>query len=481
MVGPYDAVVIGAGPNGLSAAVALARAGCRVVVFEANEEAGGGARSGALTLPGFVHDLCSAVHPLAVASPFLRALPLAEHGLEWIDPPVALAHPCDDGTAAVLARSLDATAASLGPDASAYLRRIGPLCRDWADLLPALLGPPRWPQHPLALARFGLAACRSAVGLAHAWFGGALARGLFAGLAAHSMLALTQPISAAVALVLAVAAHAEGWPIPRGGAGRISAALQRYLAALGGELVTGHPVRSLDALPPTRAVVFDLTPRQLLAIAADRLPARYRHRLARYRYGMAAFKMDWALDGPVPWRAPDCARAGTVHLGGTLDEIAASEADAAAGRVSSRPFVLAAQPSLFDASRAPQGMHTLWAYCHVPHRSAADQRAAIESQIERFAPGFTRRILARSVRTPADLERDNANLVGGDINGGVLDLGQLIRRPTLRWYRTPAAGLYLCSASTPPGGGVHGMCGYHGARCVLADLGGGAHGRRRDN
>ncbi|MGD9765384.1 MAG: phytoene desaturase family protein [Candidatus Binatia bacterium] len=463
----YDAVIIGAGPNGLGAAVALARAGCRVIVFEAQPDIGGGARTAQLTLPGFAHDLCSAVHPLAVSSPFFRALPLREHGLEWIHPPAALAHPFDDGTAALLVPSVQATAATLAADAAAYERRIGALLPRWPELLPDLLGPPRWPRHPVSLARFGLTALRSGAGLARSWFTGERARALFSGLAAHSMLPLTAPISAAVGIVLALTAHAGGWPIPRGGAGRISAALASYLRTLGGEIVTGHPIVSLTDLPRARTVICDVTPRQLLAIAGERLPERFRRQLAAYRYGMGAYKIDWALDGPVPWSAGECGRAGTIHLGGTLDEIAASEAAAASGRICRRPFVLAAQPSRFDPERAPPGKHTLWAYCHVPHASLADQTAAVEAQIERFAPGFQRMILARCAHAPADLERRNANLVGGDINGGVQDLRQLVLRPTLRWYGTPVDGLYICSASTPPGGGVHGMCGYNAAMRAL--------------
>jgi len=463
----YDAIVIGSGPNGLASAIELARAGRSVIVYEAEETIGGGARSAELTLPGFVHDICSAVHPLAVASPFFRRLPLAAHGLEWIHPPAPLAHPFDDGTVAMLERSIEHTSETLGGDAGAYRKLMTPLAASWKQLAPALLGPMRWPQHPFALAHFGIRALRSACGLTERVFKGERARALFAGLAAHSMLPLEQMVTAAFGLVLGITGHQVGWPVPRGGSQRIADALASYLRSLGGEIVTGARVESVEELPPSRAVLCDVTPRQLLRLAGQRLPDGYRRKLARYRYGPAAFKMDWALDGPIPWKAADCARAATVHLGGTLDEVAASERAPSKGEHAEKPFVLLAQPSLFDPTRAPAGKHTAWAYCHVPNGSTFDMTERIENQIERFAPGFCGRMLARKVTPPTGLERYNANLVGGDINGGAQDIRQLFLRPTVRLYATPAKGLYICSSSTPPGGGVHGMCGHFAARAAL--------------
>jgi phytoene dehydrogenase-like protein len=468
----YDAIIVGAGPNGLAAAILLARAGLSVRVVEAADTVGGGTRTGALTLPGFRHDICSAIHPLGLASPFFRRLPLEQHGLEWIHPPAAVAHPLDDGTAVLLERSLDATAAGLGRDAVAYQRLMAPLVRDWDAIAAAILGPFRLPRHPVALARFGLLALQPARLLADAVFRGERARALFAGIAAHAILPLEQPATAAFGLVLGALGHVAGWPLPRGGSQAIADALAGYLRALGGEIVVGERVDSLAQLPPSRAVLCDLTPRQLLRIAGDRLPPAYQRQLGRYRYGAGAFKIDYALDGPIPWRATACAQAATVHLGGTLPEVAASERAMARGQPAARPFVLLAQQSLFDAARAPAGQHTAWAYCHVPNGSTFDMSARIEAQIERFAPGFRDRILARTVTTPADLEAYNANYVGGDINGGQGDLLQLFTRPVprLRPYRTPVPGLYLCSSSTPPGGGVHGMCGYWAARTALRDV-----------
>jgi phytoene dehydrogenase-like protein len=469
----YDAVVVGAGPNGLAAAITLARAGRSVLVLEANETIGGGARSAELTLPGFTHDICSAIHPLAIGSPFFRTLPLDRYGLEWVHPHAPLAHPFDDGTAALLERSIEMTGETLAPDGAAYRKLMRPLADDWGRLEADLLGPVRLPRHPLALARFGLRALRPARGLAEGSFKGTRARALFAGLAAHSMLPLERWGTAAFALVLAVTGHVVGWPVPRGGAQKIADALASYLRSLGGEIVTGARVETVDELPPSRAVLCDVTPRQLLKIAGHRLPASYRRALLRYRYGVAAYKVDWALDGPVPWRAPTCARAATVHLGGTLEEIAEAERQTWGGEHPDRPFVLLAQPSLFDPTRAPEGRHTLWAYCHVPNGSGVDMTERIENQIERFAPGFRDRVLARSVLPPAELERRNANLVGGDINGGAQDLRQIFARPALRLnpYSTPAKGLYICSSSTPPGGGVHGMCGHMAALAALRQAG----------
>ncbi len=465
----YDAIIIGSGPNGLAAAITLARAGRSVLVREAEKTVGGGARSAELTLPGFVHDICSAVHPLAVASPFFRTLPLAEHGLEWIYPPAPLAHPLDDGTAVMLERSVDQTAEALGPDQLAYRNLMDPFVKGWSKLDQALLGPLRLPRHPFLLARFGLRAIRSAYGLARSVFKEERARALFAGLAAHSMLPLEARPSGAFGLVLGITGHGVGWPVPRRGSQRIADALASYLRSLGGEILTDARVDSLDELPPSGAVLCDVTPRQLLKIAGRHLTANFRRRLERYRYGPGAYKLDWALSGPIPWRAPECARAATVHLGGTLEEIAASERAPLRGERAEKPFVLLAQPSLFDPTRAPQGKHTAWAYCHVPNGSNFNMTELIEKQVERFAPGFRRRIMARSIMAPQDFERHNANLVGGDINGGIQDLRQLFFRPTLWLYSTPRRGLYICSSSTPPGGGVHGMCGYFAARAALRD------------
>lgn len=470
MADRYNAIVIGSGPNGLAAAITLARAGWQVLVREAEPAIGGGARSAELTLPGFVHDICSAVHPLALASPFFRQLPLAAHGLDWIEPPAAVAHPLDDGSAIVVERSIELTAAQLGPDANAYHRLMTRLASDWEKIAPAILGPLVFPAHPVALARFARWALRPAYGLTTKLFRGTRAQALFAGMAAHSTLPLEKTPSAAFGLVLGTLAHAVGWPIPRGGAQSISNALASYLRSLGGEIVTSVPVQNIDELLPSRAILCDVTPRQLSAIAGHRLKPRFRRRLAKYRYGPAAYKVDWALDGPIPWKAAQCLRAATVHLGGTLEEIAVSERAAWQGEHTEKPFVLLAQPSLFDTTRAPQGMQTAWAYCHVPHGSSRDMTQQIENQVERFAPGFRSRVLARGVMRPAELEHHNANLVGGDINGGVQDLAQILFRPTRRLYSTGTKGLFICSSSTPPGGGVHGMCGYHAARKALRTL-----------
>ena len=461
-MGRLDAVVVGSGPNGLAAAIELARAGRSVRVLEARDTVGGGMRSAELTLPGFVHDICSTVHALAAGSPFLRELPLPE----LVHPPAPLAHPLDDGTAVLLERSVEATAAGLGLDGEAWTRLVGHFAERADALMEATLGPLRLPRHPLLLGRFGVSALRSADGLARAAFEGERARALFAGLAAHSMLPLTQPVSASFGLVLGVLAHAYGWPVARGGSQSLADALAAHLRSLGGEIETGHRVGSLAELPPSRAVLLDVTPRQVLEFAGNRLPARYARRLAGYRYGPGAFKLDYALDGPIPWRAPECARAATVHLGGTLAEIVASEATLR----HERPFVLLAQASLFDETRAPEGKHTVWAYCHVPNGWDGDATDAIEAQIERFAPGFRDLVLARIAHGPADLERYDENYVGGDINGGLQDARQLFGRPVPRLvpYSTPVPGLYLCSSSTPPGGGVHGMCGVNAARAALA-------------
>ncbi len=479
-----DAIVVGSGPNGLAAAIRLAQSGWSVVVLESASTPGGGVRSAELTLPGFVHDVCSSVYPMGVSSPFFSTLPLKDHGLEWIFPPAALAHPLDDGTAVLLHKSLTETAAGLGSDGAAYQRLMGGLVARWQDLIADVLAPPRWPKHPVLMARFGLSAIRSARSLARTAFKTERARALFAGLGAHSVLPLENLATAAVALTLAVPAHAAGWPIVRGGAQQLTNALASYFKTLSGEVITGLHVEALEDLPPAKAVLLDVTPRQFLTMAGfyghnSHVPAggSYRRKLERYRYGVAAFKIDWALSGPVPWRAPECALAGTVHLGGTLDEICASERHAAeprlpvttSGWTSEDPFVLFAQPSLFDPSRVPSGKHTAWGYCHVPNGYTGDMTAAIERQVERFAPGFRARILARSVMGPTELERHNPNLIGGDIAGGEPSLSQLFLRPTASTYSTPFPGVYLCSSSTPPGPGVHGMCGFWAAERAIRD------------
>jgi phytoene dehydrogenase-like protein len=469
----YDAIVIGSGPNGLAAAITLAQARRSVLVLEARATIGGGMRSAGLTLPGFLHDVCSAIHPLGVSSSFFRALPLDGYGLEWIYPPAPLAHPLDNGIAAVLERPVEATGETLGPDAAAYQKLMAPFVSDWERLADDMLGPlPIPPHHPLVLARFGLRAVRSARGFAESLFRGERARALFAGMAGHSMLPLERSPTAAFGLLLGIAGHAVGWPIPRGGSQRFADALASYLRSLGGEVITGWPVESLDELPSSRLILADVTPRQLLGIAGHRLPARYRRKLQGYRYGPGVFKLDLALDGPIPWKAESCARAGTVHVGGTLEEIAAAERAVWHGKHPEKPFVLLAQQSLFDPDRSPQGKHTVWAYCHVPSGSTVDMAERIEAQIERFAPGFRDLILARSTMSAVDMEQYNPNYVGGDINGGIQDLCQHFTRPVPRLvpYSTPVKGLYLCSSSTPPGGGVHGMCGYYAARAALRGI-----------
>ena len=472
---PGRAVVVGSGPNGLAAAIALARAGWSVTVREAADVPGGGVRSEALTVPGFLHDVGSAVHPLALSSPFFRNLPLAAHGLEWVHPPTPLAHPLDGAPAVALYRSVDETAAGLGvPDAGRYRALVGPFVERWPALCDDILGPLppfRMPAHPGLLARFGGRGVPPATVVARVTFIGGRARALFAGLAAHSVLPLTALGSASFGLVLALAGHAVGWPIPRGGAGALAGALVRYLLALGGTVETSAPVHSLAELGPADAILLDLTPRQVLRVAGRSLRRGISAGLSRYQYGPGVFKVDWALSAPIPWRDPVCAGAATVHLGGTLPELVTAEAAPWRGEHADRPFVLLVQPSLFDSSRAPPGHHTAWAYCHVPNGSTVDMLARIEAQIERFAPGFRDVVLARSLMPPARLESYDANLVGGDISGGANVLRQLVFRPLVGRapYRLGAPGLYLCSSSTPPGGGVHGMCGYHAAQVVLAD------------
>ena len=467
-----DAVVVGAGPNGLAAAITLARAGRSVLVLEAAPSAGGGARSAELTLPGFVHDVCSAIHPLAAVSPFFASVPLARHGLELMPFEVALAHPIDGGRAGVLYQSLDETVTGLGSDGRAWRQVVGWAAEHWDLVAPAVLGPLlRPPRHPLALAGFGLRAAPPATWVTRR-FSTEEAGGLFAGCAAHSFLPLSRPLSASFGVMLAASGHRANWPTVRGGTGALVQALVDLLVELGGEVRTSSPVRSMADVPPSRAVLFDLTPRQVLSVAGDELSAPYRRRLERFRYGPAVFKVDYALAEPVPWANPACRRAGTVHLGGSVAEVTAAGVDVAGGRHPERPFVLVAQQSLVDPSRAPAGRHTLWTYCHVPNGSDVDMTVAIEGQIERFAPGFRDIVLARHAAGSAWYEDHNANNVGGDINGGSFGGLQLVFRPTmgLHPYRTSNPRLFLCSSSTPPGGGVHGMCGLHAARSALSTV-----------
>ena len=467
----FDAVVIGSGPNGLAAAILLRQQGLSVLLIEGKDTIGGGMRSAELTLPGFTHDICSAIHPLAAGSPYFQTLPLAAYGLEYIYPEIAAAHPFDNGEAAVLKQSLDETAALLGDDAGAYQNLMRPIVKDWPSIAPDVLGPLHFPKHPLLMAQFGLAALNSATAVASR-FKTEEAKGLFAGMGAHAMIPLTKLSSAAAGLVLMANGHLKGWPLPKGGTQKLADALASYFVSLGGKIEASTYITSLDQLPSSHAVLFDITPRQLLKIAGHKFSNIYNWQLERYRYGMGVFKVDWALDGPIPFTAEECHKAGTVHIGNTLSEIADTEQQTWDGKTADKPFVLLAQQSLFDPTRAPKGKHTAWAYCHVPNGSTADMTESIEKQIERFAPGFRERILAKHTLSPAQMEEYNPNNIGGDINGGVIDLGQLFTRPALRWspYKTSAKGLYLCSASTPPGGGVHGMCGYYAAKRVLKDV-----------
>jgi phytoene dehydrogenase-like protein len=468
----YDAVVAGAGPNGLAAGIALARSGYSVTVLEAADTIGGGCRSAEITLPGFIHDICAAVHPMGVVSPFFRELPLQSYGAEWVRSPAAVAHPFEDGTAAVLYPDLQQTAATIAPDGAKWSQLMAPFLRRREALFSEILKPVRVPSHPLLMARFGVYGLQSCDRLVRNMFTAPKARALFSGCAAHSFLALDAPASASFGLVLTLAAHATEWPVVKGGSQRLIDALAAHFRTLGGEITTGTRVRRLNELPPHRTVLFDLAPRHVEQIAADALPARYRQQLRRFRHGAAVFKLDWALSGPIPWRAPECALAVTVHLGSTFEEIAASEAATYAGRVAERPFVLVAQQSLFDDTRAPRGQHTGWAYCHVPNASTVDMTDRIERQVERFAPGFRDLILARRTMSPGDIESHNSNMIGGDVGGGANDIGQFLLRPFPRWnpYTTPNPDLFLCSSSTPPGGGVHGMCGYWAAQSAMRRL-----------
>jgi phytoene dehydrogenase-like protein len=465
-----NACVIGAGPNGLSAAIVLAQAGLHVDVLEAQAQPGGAVRTMELTLPGFKHDFGSAVYPLGAGSPFFSSLPLSRHGLEWIHSPSALAHPLDDGTAVMLERYLHQTSNSLGVDGKAWDQLMRPFVNHWKEFAPQILGPVSFlPKNPLLMARFGTLALQSAQSVARR-FRDPRTRALFAGLAAHSFLSLDEPLSAAFGILMAVAGHAVGWPIPKGGAQSITDALCGVLATFSSKLRTNKPVENLTALSNYDLLLCDVTPRQLLKIGAQRFSDSYKRQLANYRYGAAVFKVDYALNAPIPWKATDCLRAATVHIGGTFEQIAESEKAVRSGQHSERPFILLAQPSWFDSSRAPAGKHTAWAYCHVPNGSNVDMLPKIENQIERFAPGFRDCIIARRVFSPADLESMDANLVGGDISGGIMDIRNFLFRPTRRHYDTSARDIYICSSSTPPGGGVHGMCGYHAAKMARSRL-----------
>lgn len=469
--GDYDAVVVGSGPNGLAAAILLQQQGLQVLLIEGKDTIGGGMRTAELTLPGFKHDICSAIHPMAAGSPFFRTLPLIRYGLEWLYPEVDVAHPLDDGTAAALTRSVEQTARGLGIDGQTYSDLINPIVRDWPLLAPDVLGPLSFPKHPFKLASFGLSAIQPSALLAKR-FKTTAGRALFAGMAAHAIQPLTNVATSAIALVLMANAHLGGWVIPKGGSQSIADALGSYFKSLGGHIQTGTYVSALRQLPSAHAVLFDVTPRQLLQIAGHKFSSIYKWQLERYRYGDGIFKVDWALDAPIPFTAEACRKAGTVHIGGTLEEIRAGEQASAEGRHTDKPYVLLAQQSLFDESRAPVGKHTAWAYCHVPNGSTKDMTAIIENQVERFAPGFKEHILAKHTFNTEQLQQHNPNYIGGDINGGIIDIAQLFTRPALRLspYKTSANSMYICSSSTPPGGGVHGMCGYNAAKRALKDV-----------
>lgn len=467
----YDAVVVGSGPNGLSAAITLQEAGLSVIILEGKKTIGGGLRSAELTLPGFVHDICSAIHPLAAGSPFFNKLPLDKYGLEYVYPSVAAAHPFDDGTAALLKGTVELTASGLGKDENTYASLLRPLVNSWPGLAKDVLGPLHFPKHPIDMAAFGINALRSASSLARR-FKTREARGLWAGMAAHSIQPLSNMATSAIALVLLATGHLQSWPAPLGGSFKIANALESHFLSLGGKIVTDLEVRSMNDIPSAKAILFDLTPRQILSIAGEKFSPLYKWQLERYRYGMGVFKIDWALDGPIPFASSEARMAGTVHLGNTFEEISRNELLTSKGKIVDKPFVLLAQQSIFDKSRAPEGKHTAWAYCHVPNGSTVDMTRAIENQVERFAPGFKDLILGKHTMNTKEIEAYNPNYIGGDINGGVIDLGQLFTRPVLRPspYRTSAKGVYICSSSTPPGGGVHGMCGYYAAKQVLNDV-----------
>lgn len=467
----YDAVVVGSGPNGLAAAITLQLAGLSVLIVEGKEVIGGGLRSAEITLPGYLHDVCAAIHPMAASSPVFTRLSLEKFGLQFITPAIQAAHPFDDGSCAVLHQSIEETAASLGKDALTYKNFITPFVRNWPRISNDVFGPFHFPDHPVEMLRFGYTGLSSALNIAER-FRGMQARGLWAGMAAHSMLPLSARGSAAVAMIMMITGHLNGWPVIRGGSAEMANALAECFTAAGGTIETNCYIRSLDQLPASRAVLLDVTPMQVLSIAGNRLSTLYKWQLKQFRYGPGVFKIDWALDGPIPFTALDCRSAGTIHLGNTLEEIADAEQTVAEGKHPSHPFVLLAQQSLFDTSRAPRGKHTGWAYCHVPNGSEVDMTEAIENQVARFAPGFKDLILQRKTTNAVQMQQYNSNYVGGDINGGLMDIRQLFTRPALRLspYRTSATGIYICSSSTPPGGGVHGMCGFHAAQKVLKDI-----------
>jgi phytoene dehydrogenase-like protein len=467
----YDAVVVGSGPNGLAAAIALQQAGLSVLLVEGKDTIGGGLRTAEITIPGFKHDICSAVHPMALASPFFSTLPLKQYGLEYIHPIIPAAHPLDNGTAAALYRSVSETAEDLGVDHQAYQDLIGPVVKNFDKLIGNLLSPLTFPKHPILLAQFGLNALQSAAMIAKR-FSTEKAKGLWGGMSAHSILPLNTLSTAAIGIVLSAVGHVHGWPIPKGGSQSIASALESYFISIGGQVQTGFMVKNIKELPSAKIVILDLTPKQLLEIASDELSGLYKWQLRNYRYGMGVFKMDWAISEPIPFTALQARQAGTVHIGNSFQEIAEGEKQSSNGMKAKKPFVLLAQPSISDPTRAPEGKHTAWAYCHVPSGSVTDMTAIIENQVERFAPGFKDTILAKQSMNTVEVQAYNPNYIGGDINGGVMDLSQLYTRPVLRLspYRTSKKGLYICSSSTPPGGGVHGMCGYHAARQALSDV-----------
>lgn len=467
----YDAVVVGSGPNGLAAAIALQQKGVSVLLIEARPTIGGGMRTEELTLPGFKHDICSAIHPMAANSPFFRALPLEKFGLQYIYPEICAAHPLDNGTAAALYPSLEQTATALGADKEAYIRLMTPVVRDWPVIDKDVMAPLSFPSKPFRMAAFGLKALSSALQLSKR-FSTVEGKALWAGMAAHSIQPLSNLTTSAIGLVLMSAAHLKGWPLPKGGTQSLADALATYFQSIGGSIQTNTYISSLQQLPKAKAVLFDITPKQLLQIAGHEFSSLYKWQLNRYRYGMGVFKVDWALDDAIPFTADVCRKAGTLHLGSTIQEITQAEAHTAKGGHPEKPFVLLAQQSVFDPSRAPEGKHTAWAYCHVPNGSTKNMTTIIEQQVERYAPGFRDRIIGRHVMDTVAMEAYNANYIGGDINGGVIDITQLFTRPALRCspYRTSAKGIYICSASTPPGGGVHGMCGFHAAQRVLKDV-----------
>jgi len=467
----YDAVIIGSGPNGLSAAITLQQQGLSVLIAEARSTVGGGMRTKELTLPGFRHDICSAIHPLAAGSPFFRSLPLGDFGLEFLYPAINAAHPLDNGKAAALFTSVQATANALGEDKQRYLDIFSSLISEWPSLSEQLLGPFRIPANPLPLVRFGLKGLQSAAGFAKT-FRTEAAKALFGGMAAHSIQPLTNYGTAAFGLVLMTAGHTFGWPVAKGGSQAIADALAAYFVSIGGVIETGIRVKSLRELPSSKTIFFDTSPDQLFSLAGHRLSQVYKWQLKKYQYGPGIFKIDWALDSPIPFSDDHCREAGTIHIGNSLAEIKNAEQETWNGVHPDRPYVLLAQQTIADPSRAPAGKHTAWAYCHVPNGSEKDMTRAIENQVERYAPGFRERIIGKHIMNSARLHEYNPNYVGGDINGGSIDLSQLFTRPALRFspYRTSAKGLYICSASTPPGGGVHGMCGYHAARRALKDI-----------